>query len=279
MAVLIDRFCMALITPEAGEPFIIEKLRISFNVQKNIDQEQNSAEINIYNLSKASAGQITENAGVVLTAGYYEVNGVVFAGVITEAKTVHRQADRVTTIKASDGHAAYKTVAASLSYKPGTSAKTVLRALLNRYGVPYQDNGIISAAPEKEYLTGYQFAGFLHDAIKDVAGYLGINQTTQDNELILYSKDSRPGDEMPILSNKTGLIGSIEPYREKESDTVTKSGILCSCLMLPSIRPNQPFATVSENGDKKDWIVNTANYLGDTHGQEWKIDIKAEQAA
>ena len=114
-------------------------LHIGFQIDKDTTKESNKAKLEIYNLSDATRKKIeVPDTEVEIYAGYEKAGGSIlaFKGSVTYGFTRDAGTDCITTLDLADGTKAMRDSYCSLSYAPGTSAKTIIQRCANEMGVP-----------------------------------------------------------------------------------------------------------------------------------------------
>lgn len=89
-----------------GLIFDYEDLDVEFDVKCTDDNKSDTATIRIYNLSETTKNKIQANQAVTIDAGYRELHGVIFAGIVESVSTNRSDNDIVTTITASPNNRA-----------------------------------------------------------------------------------------------------------------------------------------------------------------------------
>lgn len=115
-----------------------QRLRITFDVKKNLSENPNQAVIKVYNLSESTIERLgTPDQAVVLKAGHEgeQSDVVMFVGAVSFVVTYREGADLVTEIEAHDGNVQYRDSVVSLSYQPGIRAETVMRDIATQMGL------------------------------------------------------------------------------------------------------------------------------------------------
>lgn len=139
-------------------------LHIGFSIEKDTTKESNKAKLEIYNLSEATRKKVeAADTEVEIYAGYERAGGAIlaFRGTVTYGFTRDAGTDCITTLDLADGTVALRDSYCSLSYAPGTSAKTIIQRCANEMGVPVvygEDVGELES-----YKNGFSFIGQAKD--------------------------------------------------------------------------------------------------------------------
>ena len=112
-------------------------LKINFSIEKDTTKESNKSKLEIYNLSESSrkAIEVADNE-VEIYAGYEDGAVLCFRGTVTYGYTKDSGTECITSLDLADGTVALRDSYCSLSYAPGTSAKTIIQRCATEMGVP-----------------------------------------------------------------------------------------------------------------------------------------------
>ena len=252
------------------------ELDFSFNIEKSLDREPNTAEIQVYNLSETSRKAIEQTARqrVQLEAGYQQPAGtrVIFDGDLRKAHSRREGPDVVTEVEAADGERAYRTARVNRSFGAGTSLGSVIQSIGRSLGVGVGNlaelatqagfeglgqlfsEGTVTSGPARE-----EFSGLLDSA--------GIEWSIQDNTLQLLPRGQALAGTAVVLSSDTGLV---------ESPSVDSEGVATAkMLMIPDVFPGRKVQIESEFV-RGLYRVTKAKFIGSTFGTEWFIEIEGK---
>lgn len=203
-------------------------LDIEYAVPFDDDMEANEAEIIVYNLSDNTIKQLKKDAAISIESGYQGDTGVIFNGFISKVKTTHEDADKVTTIYAMDDIKEHKIE--SMSFAAGTKASTILKALLDKTGIPI---AVFKVRRDHTYKDAQTVDGDLMGAIHQYAEVCGISVYVSKGKI--YARYIKEGDNLNFeLSVDTGMIGSPAEYEEEvkaEDYTDTVNGYEVEMLL------------------------------------------------
>ena len=87
--------------------FDYEQLDIDFEVKCTDDNNSDIATIKLYNLSETTRQKLKLNQDVSIDAGYRELHGVIFNGIVESISTSRDENDFITTIEATPNNRAY----------------------------------------------------------------------------------------------------------------------------------------------------------------------------
>lgn len=186
-----------------------DTLDIEYTVPFDDDLEPNEAEIVVYNLSDNTIEQLQYGMEISIESGYKGDTGVIFKGFITKVKTTHEDSDKVTTIKAMDDIKDHSIE--SQSFAAGSKASTILKALIDKTGIPV---AVFEPARDHTYKDSQTVDGDLMQNIGKYAEVCGISVYVSKGEI--YARTLKEGDDLNFeVSVDTGLIGSPSPYEEE----------------------------------------------------------------
>lgn len=256
----------------------IRDLDIRFDIVKTLKKEPNTCELTVFNLNPEHRLQLKqlEKPLVTIEAGYGDDIGQIFRGRCREIRSFKEGPDWLTEINSGDGGDELATARVNQSYAAGTPLRVPIKKLAEQMKV-----GIGNAA--KKALEG-DFSGAANEALNSLVlsgrastemdGLLksaGLEWSVQDNELQLI----KIGDVLEGLAVRlaidTGLIGS--PTVGNDNITQVRS------LMNPLIFPGRKLEIEAIEVDKGFYKAGRCEYLGDTAGDDWFVDVEAKLAA
>ena len=109
--------------------FDYEQLDIDFEVKCTDDNKSDIATIKLYNLSEATKQKLKENQDVSIDAGYRELHGVIFNGIVESITTSRDENDFITTIEATPNNRAYTNTIINRQFKAGIKASEVIKQI------------------------------------------------------------------------------------------------------------------------------------------------------
>lgn len=245
---LFDRVCELVVGQSGKEGILITDLRISFSIEKTLNETLNTSTIKIYNLSPSSRKLVeTPNNACILKAGYKQDKGAVtiFVGIVRRSLTTREGPDWVTNLELDDGLIAYRDSKTSLSFAAGTSARDVLIQVANKFGLP------TNTIPEsdKQYPQGFSFVGRVRDAMNKVCNYLGFEWSIQNQEIQIIKKGGFKERTAIVISQDSGMVGSPELEAKTMSDKLAaKQGLTTNSKGVVTKRSDK--LTVSDNPPK-----------------------------
>lgn len=263
-------------------------LHIGFSIEKDSTKESNKAKLEIYNLSDATRKKIElADTEVEIYAGYERAGGAIlcFRGTVTYGFTRDVGTDCITTLDLADGTVALRDSYCSLSYAPGTSAKTIIQRCANEMGVPVvygEDVGELES-----YKNGFSFIGQAKDALTEICDALGLSWSIQNNILNIILAGGTSTNRGLVFSPQSGLVGVPERIiqaeyksnkenpkkkqkrKAKKEKPRKKAGWKINTLLVPSVNPTDMVKVESK------WIsgwfrVEKVAHRGDYNGTNWE---------
>ena len=267
-------------------------LHIGFSIDKDTTKESNKAKLEIYNLSDATRKKIeVPDTEVEIYAGYERAGGAIlaFKGTVTYGFTRDAGTDCITTLDLADGTVALRDSYCSLSYAPGTSAKTIIQRCANEMGVPvvYGDD----VGELESYKNGFSFYGQAKDALTEICNALGLSWNIQNNILNIILAGGTSTNRGLVFSPQSGLIGvperitqaeyksnksnpkKTQKEKAKKEEPRKKAGWKINTLLVPSVNPADMVKVESK------WItgwfrVEKVSHRGDYNGNNWGTSME-----
>ena len=263
-------------------------LHIGFSIEKDTTKESNKAKLEIYNLSEATRKKIElADTEVEIYAGYERAGGAIlaFKGTVTYGFTRDAGTDCITTLDLADGTVALRDSYCSLSYAPGTSAKTIIQRCANEMGVPvvYGDD----VGELESYKNGFSFIGQAKDGLTEICDALGLSWSIQNNILNIILAGGTSTNRGLVFSPQSGLVGvperivqaeyksnksnpkKTQKERAKKEKPRKKAGWKINTLLVPSVNPADMVKVESK------WVsgwfrVEKVAHRGDYNGTNWE---------
>lgn len=192
--------------------------------------------------------------------------------------------DCITTLDLADGTTAMRDSYCSLSYAPGTSAKTIIQRCANEMGVPvvYGDD----VGELESYQNGYSYIGQADGALTEICNALGLSWSIQNNILNIILAGGTSTNRGLVFSPQSGLVGvperivqaeyksnksnpkKTQKERTKKEKPRKKAGWKINTLLVPSVNPADMVKVESK------WItgwfrVEKVSHRGDYNGTNW----------
>ncbi|QQP86949.1 phage protein [Entomomonas asaccharolytica] len=246
------------------EGIAIDKLRVSFDIEKSLNPTPNPANIKIWNLSRSNMNKILakEYTNVRLFVGYGELRAI-FSGNIIKSKVVRDDLDFIVEIEVGDGDEDLQNASISETLAEGSDDyEAIDRALLT---MPLTQKGIIYLPKNKKKPREKTLCGNSKDIIDQVAKQNGCDWSIQDGLLHVIPSSHVLPSEAVYISQDTGMIGSPED---------TGDGLEVKCLLNPALTCGGMIRLKSIlsffNGDYK---ITNLKISGDALGGDWTCTI------
>ncbi|WP_071058741.1 hypothetical protein [Pelistega sp. MC2] len=239
---------------------IVDKLRVGFEVDKTINEKPNPAFIRIWNLNRDHLNQLLnkEYTRIVLSTGYQELRPI-YSGDITKVKVMREGVDFVLEIESADGFKDYTTARSSVTLKAGATDEEIIAEVQKT--MPNVKRGALDFPNKRKLPRGRVLNGDSRAILRKIAVNNKADWSIQDGELIFLPRDKVLDTEAVLLSQDTGLIGSLEQ---------TDDGLELTCLLNPLLQIGGMVRLESIleffNGEYK--IVKLA-HTGNSMDSEW----------
>ncbi len=291
---------------KTGAGTVVSGVRIVFKVLKDLTRVNNTADIEVYNLSDTTRNLFSGvGASILLQAGYVGIDGkengvgTVFYGDVIQQSTSQEGPEKILRISAADSYQKFRSSNHEFTFAAGYSAIKALQNVLQAAGVPLDFPGSLSGfVPDRPFLTGWQFSGSTRKALEKLAARLGLEFFMIDGRarfliqgastaLVAHSMTqaaalARAQTIAPYISPESGLIGSIIKHSMlKDTGKTSKDAVKVEerhgwrfrCLLNPFLQPGGPVylkgASIPAGGAfRLDRIVQN----GDTHGPTWESE-------
>jgi len=252
----------------------ISDLRVTFRVEKSLQKEPNTAEVEIFNLN-ANSRALTQSKPIAfrLEAGYDGDAQLLFVGDVNWSNSRCQGADWVTKLQCGDGSRAYNYATINKSYRAGTSSLEVMRDVAGSMGLKIPSNASEAVELTKQFVSGKTAFGSSSLEFDRLAKSAGHSWSVQNGKLQMLKGDNVVSRQQFTISEDTGMIGSPEygaPKSAKEPPVLT-----VRMLLHPGIVPGSR-ARIQSRDVNGDFRIEKVSHSGDTHGQEWTTTIEAK---
>lgn len=279
------RACSLVVGGDDGKGVELSELRITFKAKKCDVETPNSAEINVYNLSKDTASRIQrEFTQVTLSAGYQGNVGLIFKGNIRQVRTWREGGvDTVLEILAADGDRAYNFATVNTTLAAGSTPKdrvNVCQGSMSAKGVGAGHTPDLGGQPLPRGKVMYGMArAYMRDEARDT----DTDWSIQDGKMQMVPRKGYLPGEAVLLTHETGLVGTPEQ---------TQEGITVRALLNPLLRiggrikldndsvkrmqsplkfaAGQTAARLDDDGIYR---ILKVEFAGDTRGTDWYADM------
>lgn len=273
-----------------GGEAVRQGLDVAFRVERTRTREPNKCELRIWNLNADHRGQLQrlgKTDQVVIEAGYAGSIGEIFRGTVREASSAKERVDWVSVIEASDGGEAVRSSRINQSFPPGTTVGRVIEAVATKLGVGVGNatRALLQGSQlrlgtkglGREFTEGTIVSGSVADELTRLLASTGFEWSVQGEQLQVVEigaalrkppvRLAAPG----LISHGTGLVGSPE---------VGSNGVVrARALLNAELVPGRLVEIESRQVLQSTFGILRSDFLADTSGQDWYVDIECKEAA
>jgi hypothetical protein len=281
-------------------------LRISFEVNKSVEASENSARIQIYNLSDTTRARLSDEADrfdekgiirrIVLEAGYVEDVRQIFVGDKAWIGHARQGTDWITTIDSLDGVKALSKPL-SKSFKPNITATSIINEIKDQAGLVWDQlkgGDVQQALDTLVYGSGKALSGSVRKELDAIADDAGLEYSVQDGELLFHVPDGDSPNTGLRLTGESGLLGLPETFLDpaRKTSPTKKSGkatdspfgknktlVRGKALLNGRIQPGRRMELDLQNSRWGLFRAIRVQHAGDTHGgdESWVTTFEAEE--
>lgn len=281
-----------------GQTFIdLSELRFRFKTENSDKQAPNTIYLRVYNLSKQTATKIGGEYSTIIVQAGYETGkyGAIFFGSIKQVEVgKERSVDAYVDIWAADGDIWYNGALLNKTIAAGASQEDVLNTIVSatapgggKIKLATDAPGIVGAAQgvANTLSRGKVLFGLARDYAADWARNTGLRWSIQNGELtVVPITGYRPGEAV-VLSSSTGLVGiPVATYGGVNVRALLNPLIRIGCLVqiaqddinrITSQKIGLGYSTPSATPTTSAgfYRVMQAEFVGDTRGNEWYVDM------
>lgn len=257
------------------------KLRVAFNIKKNLAWATNVGSIKIWNLSSSNRNLIKDYGDeVTIYAGYERGAGesLLYVGDTTSVSHSFDSPEIVTTLECGDGDKYFNNMKQSLSFQAGTPVRTVIQTIADKMGVRIIE---FAETPNIVYENGIAFTGMLRESLFAACKFAGLQPSIQNNNLQIIPIKGTIVQPAYKINSETGMIGVPERFTYKSQDfyeTLRPVGFKVNTLLDPLIIPGYKVDVQSAYlGWQGIFKVQTVIHTGDTYGENWLSNLELTQ--
>lgn len=232
--------------------FDYDELDVEFEVKCTDDNKSDLATIKLYNLSDTTLQKLKLNQDVSIDAGYRDIHGVIFNGVVESISTSRDENDFITTIEATPNNRAYANTIINRQFKAGIKASEVIKQIgtMCNFTMDIKELG-----KDTVYPNGKVFSGRLSNVIpilaRDTGTVCRFTNTTIEFKLPnkAYSSVLHLGGEQGLIRidkkmDKADIKEKTGPQVESKNKSnvdkkISKSKFDIECLLVPLIKIGQ----------------------------------------
>ena len=208
-----------------SDTLVINNLRISFDIDKTINEKPNPATIRVWNLNRSQLNQILSGAfdKVALSVGYQTLTQI-YSGDITKASVQRHDLDFILTLECADGFRAYTQARITSTLKSGSNDEQILTELSKT--LPNVNLGTVEVTNKRKLPRGKVMNGDTRELLNRLARNSGADWSIQDGELVFLPKNKVLKAEAILISQETGMVNAPEH---------TDDGLELQCLLNPQL--------------------------------------------
>lgn len=252
-----------------------DKLDVDFNIVKTTAKEPNTCGLHIFNLNDDHRNELAQLKKPMceIEAGYEDEDiGLIFRGHVRDIHSEKIGPDWITEINTGDGEDALQTARVNMSFKPGTSLSVPIKKLAEQMKVGL-GNAAIKAldgdftGAQNEFLNGVVLSGRASTELDGLLKGANLEWSVQDNELQIMTVGEVLAGMAIVIDAEHGMIGS---------PTIGSDGILnVTTLMNWGIVPGRSLKVKSQEVPESFYRAERCEYIGDTSGNDWFVQIEA----
>jgi hypothetical protein len=232
--------------------FDYDELDVEFEVKCTDDNKSDLATIKLYNLSDTTLQKLKLNQDVSIDAGYRDIHGVIFNGIVESISTSRDENDFITTIEATPNNRAYANTIINRQFKAGIKASEVIKQIGTMCNFTMD---IKELAKDTVYPNGKVFSGRLSNVIpilaRDTGTICRFTNTTIEFKLSnkAYSSVLHLGAEQGLIRidkkmDKADIKEKTGPQVESKNKSnvdkkISKAKFDIECLLIPLIKIGQ----------------------------------------
>lgn len=248
-------------------------LRATFEVERSLRKEPDSATVRVYNLAQNTRSEIEKLPLFVrLDVGYDGQLEQLFAGDVRYGISRRDGVLWETSLELGDGERAHRFARVNRSLGAGVDTLTAVREVARSMGLEVRVSPTSALQLRSQYAAGLALSGPARNELDRLLGRHGMTWSIQSGRLQILRLAEARVDLAPIVSQDSGLVGSPEwgPPAKKGAPPTLHFSVLLHPGILPGGR-------VQLNSRAIRGIFRVARVLhkGDTHGNEWVTDVES----
>jgi hypothetical protein len=252
----------------------VTKLRVKFEIEKQLGKDPNTCTITIYNLNKSSRAFFQQRPlHVRIDAGHDGESRHLFQGDVRFGQTVKRGTEFETELQLGDGDRAFRFARVNRTFRTGTPLREALKEAARSLGLALPDNVNASPDLDQQFVNGESLVGPARDELTRLLAPHGYTWSIQNGALRILRDEETSPDEAILISQDTGMIGVPEFGAPDEAGG--KPTLAVQCLLYPQVTPGGVIKVQSRdvNGSFR---VQRVQHTGDSHGEDWTTEIEAK---
>lgn len=255
----------------------VRDLRSVFSVKRTLKPKPNTCSLEIWNMNPDNIADLTsaKKVQLAISAGYKDGISQIYLGDLRHAIPQRDGPDVVLSMSSGDSEKEIQKARLNVVVGPSMPIPTVLQNIakvLTEQGIKIGNTAIAAAKLAKKQKTIFPVAtaiqGNAWRALVDFCEAADLECSIQSGALQIMPKGEASDERIYMLDSYSGLEG----YPTVDYDGTVNF----SCKMLPGIRPG---CRVQLNAEfvKGIYRLEECTYIGDTHGDDWRIDNVAKK--
>jgi len=275
-----DRICKIIIV--GNQEITIENSRIQFEITKSRVAKENTAKIDIYNLSHRTRKSISDDEFFVrIFAGYVRDKGLIEIGQGDVSKVKHNRdkTEVVTEIYLAEGLKTIRDNPISISFSSKSKLKlsSIIDNLKTKGSFIFK---IIDFDDSKMIENGYSDIGSIDRILDNLSEHFDFTWSMQNGVIIIKGNKISTLKEVMLLTPESGLILHPETVK-KVSRRLNKSTIVqedkktssIQSLLMPFLQINDIIEVRSQDYQGF-YEIQKITHRGDTRGNDWYSDLE-----
>lgn len=259
--------------PNATNAVVIDKLRLTFNVERQMAKEPDVCEIEVTNASEETRGLFQRKPLCArLEAGYDGELRTLFVGDVTYAASRLEGTDWTTKITVADGMRAFKNARISKSFKEGATVAEALRAVAGALQLTLPPAVVSDPALRAQFASGLALQGSASEQLTKLLEPHGFAWTIQRGHLVVLRAPQTLNAAI-VIDETNGLIGSPEvgtPTKDKKIPVVTVTTLLNETLL-----PGRAVSLTSRDYKNALLKIVKSTFSGDTQGGDFTTKFES----
>lgn len=269
------RVVRARISPADGsEVTLIEGFDVSFDIEKNTEQEPNKGKFKFYNLPEDLRNklQLKDKDKISFEAGYKTTVASVFEGNVTHVLSGIEGPDWVTNIEAEEGGKAYRTSYVAKSYGEGTPFKTVVDDIVKTFEGLKVTPAVTATIANigKTFPNGLTIDGSSARVLNSILQGVGLTYSIQNGQIQILASGASNDQPTIELDYSSGLVNVPQLGEKKDKATIS-----FQCFTNPQIVPGRKVLLKEPKGARGVYVCNVVKIKGSTFDTEFYDTIEA----
>jgi len=244
-----------IILKTSGFIFESPDFSIDFKINYSKDKDNNSAKIEIFNLSKETIKNIIKDNQIFLEAGYEDdKTGLIFVGYIKEKEVKWDTIDKRLILICGDNTNEWHKQIYSKTWETKTKASQIINDIINNL---YYQKADLDLKNDVEYRRGKTFNTTVKNALNELAKDCESKLFITENKIYIRA-ENKITTEKVILDSNTGLLS----FDEEEENKYSVVSLLNWKFELDSL-------VQIEN---KNYLINKIEHTGESF--ETKLEVE-----